>query len=188
MSTYFKDFNVPVSSKHNEYFWRMFYETPDTVRGKRRYYIHTSGIVAVVYQNGKERQLATYLKGNHISPPTLQIKICNKYYSVKRLVAESVFPNYNHRMSVVCRDRNPKNCDYNNLIVTSKKNLGKATGHLSSRRTPVFVNINEQWRPYRSVRAAAKAIHCSYQTILDYLSGKVNNSVCKGLVKRGGAM
>jgi hypothetical protein len=73
-------------------------------------------------------------------------------------------------------DGNPLNCSADNLIIISKSEHGKRTGHLS-RSQKIIANGVE----YMSVRACAKALFVSYQTLLDYINGKYSHSVLDGM-------
>lgn len=169
-SFYFKDVKVP---RAGEYFWKLIEKTET---GKE-YYLHTSGIVAVHYKNGKERVLTPCMSSTQ---KKAMIKIGTKSRILKHLVAQAVYPAYKKGTPVLCRDRNEMNCDYKNLIITSKSHLGKLTGHLSGKGKPVRVYINDKWQVCRSARAAAKVLNCSYQTVLDALKGRVKKSCLEG--------
>lgn len=64
------------------------------------------------------------------------------------------------------------------MFVYNYSTQGKTTGELNSKCKAVIVQ--ERGKPairYKSVRKAAKALYCSYQTLLDYLEGKSKRSV-----------
>lgn len=154
-SVLFTKIKVPNRPEH---FW---HRIATSLSGKE-YYVHTSGIVAVRYKNGKERLLSTYVKHNK----DLVVKIINKEYKVKNLVAAEVFSKYRKGVNVIFKDGNFRNCDCYNLQIISKKLLGQRTGILAGRNTKIKIN-NEV---YPSIRAAAKALYVSYQTLIDYLN------------------
>lgn len=106
----------------------------------------------------------------------MAVKINRKEYILKHLVAKAFIDGYKKGLSVTHKDGNFKNCAVDNLVVFTKEELGKLTGG-DSKRKPVIANGNE----YYSVRDCAKSLNCSYQTLLDYLSGKVKNSVLSGV-------
>lgn len=144
----------------------------ETKTGKL-YYIHTSGVVGVVYKNGKE----VLLRGALFHNKDLVIKIEGKQMKVKNLVAREVFNGYVEGVhSVVLKDGNPRNCDCYNMRIYTKQELGRATGSKSKKSQPVIIDGVK----YSSVRAAAKELFVSYQTILDYLSNKYKKSVLGG--------
>lgn len=162
---YFKQFKLP---KGDYYFWHLITETPS---GKK-YFIHTSGVVGVIYKNGKERLLKGYIKKG-----CLVVKINNKVVKVKNLVAKEMFSVYiEGKHSVINKDGNPRNCDCFNLKILDSKTLGRKTGGLANLSKAVSVD----GVIYKSVRSASKALFCSYQTLLDYLSGKYKSSVLCG--------
>lgn len=68
------------------------------------------------------------------------------------------------------------NCLHNIAFATPKE-LGTKTGAQSSRRPVAKVDKSgEVVSVYPSARAAARANHMSYQTVLDRCNGKVKNS------------
>jgi hypothetical protein len=74
-------------------------------------------------------------------------------------------------------DGNPRNISIENMRFYSMRLHGKHTGHLSKSRAVVIKDFKKDPIRYRSVREAAKALYCSYQTLLDYLNGSVRKSV-----------
>lgn len=167
-SLYFKDIKLPHRANH------YFHLIHESKLGKL-YYIHTSGVVCVRYKNGKERKLEGFVKDDD-----LYVKIENKAVKVKSLVAREMCPKYNSQQySVVLKDGNPKNCDWYNIEIFTKQELGKKTGILAGKNKKVSIN----GKVYESVRVAAKELFVSYQTLLDYLSGKVNKSVIPKNIK-----
>ena len=133
-----------------------------------------------VLENGKiiktfkktysETQVTPYLKRGHAT-----VKIAHKEHRVKNLVAKAFIANYRPGDYAEVIDGDPFNCDIRNIRICSKSEHGKRTGH-KSRAQPIVVNGT----PYRSIRAASSAIHVSYQTLLDYMTGKSKNSVLCG--------
>ena len=117
-----------------------------------------------------EHYVQSYLKKGHAT-----VKINNREHRLKNLVAEHFIECWSPGCPVECIDGNPLNCDKRNLRVYSKQEHGANTGW-KSRSQAVIINGVE----YRSIREGAKAVHASYQTILDYLSGKVKNSCLDG--------
>lgn len=101
--------------------------------------------------------------------------------SLKRLVWQIAHGRISDQWHVQCIDGDETNCDIRNLRLISKRQAGQLSGPLS-RSKAVIVSAFGRDKRYRSVREAAKALYCSYQTLLDYLSKKVKNSALK---KRG---
>lgn len=156
-----------------EYYWSKIL----TNENGKTWYIHTSGAVAIKYKNGKERQLHPFLRREK-----LYVKVNNKDTLVKCLVAAAVSNQYAKGIPVIHKDRNPANCDYRNLILISKKTLGQRTGHLSTSKKVLVTYPDGRRKIYRSVRECAKALYCSYQTVLDYFSGRSRNSILSDYV------
>lgn len=112
----------------------------------------------------------------YIKDGKMAVKINGKEYYVKHLVAKAFIDGYKKGAPIIHKDGNPKNCSIDNLMLITKTELGRITGG-DSRRKAVIVNGTE----YYSVRECAKHLYCSYQTVLDYLAGKVKSSVLDGM-------
>jgi hypothetical protein len=103
------------------------------------------------------------------------VKINNKDYRLKNLVAKHFIPGWLKGDYVEVIDGNPFNCRVGNLRIYKRAEHGKRTGH-KSRGQKVLADGIE----HRSVRECAKALYVSYQTLFDYMNGKVKNSVLSG--------
>ena len=149
--------------------------------GKMFYYgIFENGkIIKTLKSTYAETSVSVYLKRGHAT-----VKIANKEHTVKNLVAKAFIPNYKPGDYVEVINGDPFDCHINNIRIYSKSEHGKRTGHKSS-SLPVIVNGLH----YRSIRTAAKSLHVSYQTLLDYMAGKHKKSVLCGFdiqsVERG---
>jgi len=119
----------------------------------------------------RETKVARYTKHGKAT-----VKLSNREYHVKKLVAQAFLPHYQRDMSITHKDGNPLNCRSDNLVLFDKYTLGRVTGG-DSRRKAVIYNGDE----FYSVRECAKALNCSYQTLSDYLNGKVKHSVLQGV-------
>lgn len=160
---YFSQFKLPKRANH---FWHLIHES----QNGRLYYIHTSGVVGVVYKNGKEK----LLKGTLHHNKDLIVKIGYKQFKMKNLVAREIFEDYiEGEHSVVLIDGNPRNCDCYNMRIYTKQELGELTGILAKRKQQTTVN----GVVYPSVRQAAKDLYVSYQTVLDYVNKKSKKSI-----------
>lgn len=113
---------------------------------------------------------------------TMHIKLEGKEYSVAKLVATHFIPNpHKHNYTYVI-DGNPRNLSYENIEWISKSKAGRLTGYMSkSKPVKVRIKYSKVSEEYRSVRSAAKNLHVSYQTLLDYIKIKTRpkNSVLK---------
>lgn len=144
---------------------------PLTVGKKYIYKIGTDGtIIKAGRKTYKESMATPYLKHGKLT-----VKVNNREFVLKHLVAKAFIKSYKKGLSVIHKDGNFRNCAADNLIVMTKQELGRLTGG-ESRRQAVVVDGEKHY----SIRAAAKALHCSYQTLLDYMDGKVKNSVLNG--------
>jgi len=95
---------------------------------------------------------------------------------LKNLVAKHFVKGYRVGDFVECIDGNPFNCKVANLRIYTHSEHGKRTGWQSRSQAVVVGDVE-----YRSVREAAKALHVSYQTLLDYMGGKVKHSVIRDI-------
>jgi hypothetical protein len=183
MPLFFKSIKVP--SGKNYYWMPIAAENKGGRSCGYRYYIHTSGAVAVRYANGKERKLTPYLRrsarGNQKrgskKKEILTVKIFGKENAIKHLVAAALTKKYTKGSNVVCKDGNEANCDYKNLVLIGKRTLGRETGFLSKSKKVLVTFPDDSRQIFRSVRECAKALFCSYQTVSDYINGKSKKSV-----------
>lgn len=111
----------------------------------------------------------------------LTVKISGKHLPVKHVVAAAFIPSYRKGISVVCADGDETNCNVDNLCVISKRALGRITGWKAKAQRVAIHLPDGSHKAYRSVREAAKALNCSYQTLLDYMAGNVKKSVLDGI-------
>ena len=159
-------------------------ETRQFLHGKRAdYCIYGDGSVTRTWKVSMvEERVRPYMhKGK------LMVKCGQQEFTVKHLVAWAFLENYEKGDCIICVDRDERNCAVENLCVMKSRQLGKLTGHLS-RSCPVFVRNNESGQEvrYRSVREGAKALHCSYQTLFNYIKKEYKNScLSKYTVKVG---
>ena len=141
--------------------------------GKRFYYsIREDGVVIKTSKvRYIESQATPYSKRGKA---TVKVNQCE--YTLKNLVALHFIKGYKTGTPVEVIDGNPFNCSVENLRVYTYQEHGRRTGHLSRSRKVTANGVE-----YRSVRACARALHASYQTVLDYMSGSVNHSVLRGI-------
>ena len=136
----------------------------------------------VVIKTSKKRfmqsRVKPYLKRGHAT-----VKIAGKEVTLKNLVAKHFVNGYREGACVETLDGNPYNCATGNLRLRTRSEHGKRSG-FKSRAQKVVANGIE----YRSIRQAAKGLHVSYQTLLDYMAGKTKRSVLRGTeIERDGA-
>lgn len=136
------------------------------------YYVSDTG---VIWNARLGKEVAQFQKNNGHWVVKVVYDGKSKEVKVSRLVAET-WLNLKNGQSVAHKNRNKKNNDISNLIVTSKSSLGKATGHLSKAKKVALYIDGIQAKVYRSIRQAALDNGVSYQTINDYLEGKVKKS------------
>lgn len=117
-----------------------------------------------------------------ISHGKLTVKCGGRQFIVKHLVASAFLKDYQKGASVICVDGNNWNCCEENLCVVPKKMLGRITGWKARSQGILIKKENEKnFRAYRSIREAAKALNCSYQTLIDYINSKNKHSILEGV-------
>lgn len=138
------------------------------------WYAHSSGYF---YKILKSNQKRIDLKG-HIKDGDMVIKIGNgKAVLGKHLIAKYFYRNYHPGLCIQLIDGNPRNINIDNMRFYTLKHHGKLTGHLANSKAVIIKDFKKDPIRYRSVREAAKALYCSYQTLSDYLNGSVRRSV-----------
>lgn len=150
--------------------------TQQFFHGKRAdYCVYGNGTVTRTWRKSWIEEIVT----PYLSKGKLTVKCGGKEFIVKHLVAQAFLPDYQKGLSVVCVDGNEKNCDMENLCVINKTALGRITGGKTRKAKKIYVRNIETNEHFTadSVRAAAKKMSCSYQTLLDYIAGKVKKSV-----------
>jgi hypothetical protein len=120
----------------------------------------------------KWQQIYGYTKND-----TMVIKIKCKEYIKSRVVAKHFIKGYNAWQCVGFKDKNNQNIQAENLYMYSMKVHGKRTGWKSRSKEVIIKEFKQEPVIFRSVREAAKYLFCSYQTLLDYLTGEVKKSV-----------
>ena len=104
------------------------------------------------------------------------VKINNRDYTLKNLVAEHFIEEYKKGDYVEAADGDPFNCAVGNLRIYTQKEHGERTGFRSRSHKIIADGVE-----YRSVRECARALFVSYQTVLDFLGGKSKKSVLQGV-------
>ena len=148
---------------------------------KHRYYVSNQGyVLSVSSKSYKERRLTGHVKQGRKNAP-YTIRIGGKDKSIKHLVAQAFMPDYKGLDSnILHKDGNKKNCHVDNLIIVPKKQVCKITGPLSRSQKVVVTDKHGTETVYSSIRKAAIALNCSYQTLLDYMKGRYKSSVLDG--------
>ena len=145
---------------------------------KHRYYVSNQGyVLSVSGKSYKEHRLTGYVKQGRKNAPYV-IKIGQQEKCVKHLVAQAFLPDYKGSKRVILhKDGNKKNCRADNLIVVSKRQVNQITGPLSRSQKVIVTDNQGHEAVYSSIRKAATALNCSYQTLLDYIHGRYKSSV-----------
>jgi hypothetical protein len=101
------------------------------------------------------------------------VKIKDKDFNCARLVAHYFIKKLATNERVYHKNKMENDNRVYNLKVVSLKELGKLTGHISKSQRVVEIKDNEIIRDWPSARKAAKDLYVSYQTVMDYCNGKV---------------
>lgn len=128
-----------------------------------------------VIKCSRKRAIETFAKP-FLKKGCAVVKINHREYSLKQLVAQHFMKDYRKGDCIETIDGDPFNCCIENLRAYTKRESGKRTGHRSRSHGVIVDGVD-----YRSVREAARALHVSYQTVLDYLGGSVKRSVLQGM-------
>lgn len=143
------------------------------------YYACSDGyILRVTRSTMDERRVSTYIKHGKYAT----VKINGKEYTLKKIIAENFCKEYKPGLSITHKDTDVLNCKASNLVFYSKTELGRRTGAVAKHKTVLVTEPNGKKYLCYSVRDAAKHLNCSYQTVLDYISGKYKKSVLDGVV------
>lgn len=113
-------------------------------------------------------------------PHTLivKMKIDDKFkeFNCNKTIAELFIRPLQPNEVVVCKNGDRSDIRVSNLFITTKSQLGKITGHKTSKSKKVYYFDNTGYRQsFRSARECAKQLGVSYQTILDYCHNRVEN-------------
>ena len=101
------------------------------------------------------------------------IKVNGKCMTCSRLVANAFIKHLTSDDCVYHKNKMEWDNYYRNLLVLSKQELGKRTGHVSRSKSVVQVEGGEIVKMFRSTREAGRKLYISYQTVLDYCKGRV---------------
>ncbi len=153
-----------------------------------RQFYHSERADFCVYADGRvtrtwkksqiEELVKVYLKRGKAS-----LKCGQKEFIRKHVVAAAFLPGYKKGANVICVDGDELNCAVDNLCVMSKQQLGRLTGYKAKSYAVAVKEPNTgRVTRFRSVRDAAKSLHCSYQTVLDHMKGKWRNGCLCGYV------
>ena len=155
-----------------------FEDTKQFHHGARAdYCVYSDGRVTRTWKKSMTEELVSV----YLSKGKAMVKCGGKDYILKHVVATSFLPEYRKGASVVCVDGNEWNCNVDNLCVMSNRQLGRLTGYKSKSQAVQVTDLRTgTTQTYRSIREAAKSLHCSYQTVLDFMNGKSKNSCLQG--------
>lgn len=128
-----------------------------------------------VFKRSKKTNKDYYLKG-YLKGKFLAFKIHNKEYIGKNLIAQIFHKKYYKGAYVGLLNDDPFDISITNIYIYSQREHAKKVAHLA-KAMPVIIKNNDEVKEFRSVRAAAKYLFVSYQTLLDYLKNDVKFSV-----------
>lgn len=148
----------------------------------KKYYACSDGyILSVNKKDYSEQKLKGYLKKKKTGY-VLLVKINGKEYCVKHLIAKAFIKEYKGLESnVLHKNGKYDDCRVDNLLVVPKSQVAAVTGARAN-QIPITVTYPDgKSENFNSVRSAAKALYCSYQTVLDYMNGTFKSSVLDGI-------
>jgi hypothetical protein len=140
----------------------------------RKYFARNDGVIYVVYKNGKVKILTGTPK-DHRGTISIVVKLGNKNYQAKNLMAKLFIKEYKDGDVVLLRDRNIRNYAVDNLIVIDKGLYAKRTGAMSRSQPVGLFENGKMIRKWSSARKAAKSLYCSYQMVMNYCNEKVKD-------------
>lgn len=150
---------------------------------RHKYYVSNQGyVLSVTSKSYKEYKLSGYIKQGRKNALYV-VKIGTTEHCIKHLVAKAFLPEYRGLDSnIFHKDGNIKNCRADNLIIAPKREVAKITGAQSRSQAVIVIDSNGLETTFSSIRKAANYLNCSYQTLLDYMNGKIRKSVLDGFI------
>ena len=161
--------------------WAMVHETR-----AREYYVSNFGkVLSITKKHHVEHKITPYFKGTPGAGFVL-VKLGDREVALKYLILEAFVPGFKRQracsINVVHRDGDIWNCALANLEVKTKAEVAAVTGPMS-RSCPVRVRYDDgREECFSSIRACARGLFVSYQTVLDFLNGRYKSTVLDGLV------
>ena len=152
--------------------WHTF-ETTD--KRKVLYSIREDGFVISTNKKSLNEKIVKPTLSNGV----LVVRINRVVYKVKNLVAQCFSDNYFENCCVLLKDKNPYNCNINNLIICDKRTSGKLTGGLAK----VKKYIKTKTKIYESVKQFCKDNYIGLRTYYDYKQKRYNTSIVKDILK-----
>ncbi len=138
------------------------------------------GQVRRICKDKQPRLMSSYEKKPKNGSRYLVVKLTQNGKSKEIKTSKLVYEAYNGTVpegySVVHKDGDFNNNELDNLIILTKEELGKQTGHKSKSRS--VIKYSDKLVPierYRSAREAAASNYMSYQTVMDRCNGKVKS-------------
>lgn len=146
-----------------------------------KYRVNRNGDIQRVFQSGLVRDMTPYRKQAKTFRNRLFVKLTinrkPKEVAVLKIMAETWHNNQDKNLVPYHKNGIVTDNHVDNIGFISRKELGKLTGHMASKRKCVIKisKDGEEVEIYRSARVAAKANNMSYQTILDHFHNRVKN-------------
>lgn len=137
----------------------------------RKYYARSDGVFYVVCKSGKTKELTGYT-GKKRGKLIHMVKLGNKDYVCKNLMASLFLNDYKPGDVVILRNNRYKDVSVENLIVIDKALYAKKTGPMSRSQPVGLFEDGKLIKQWRSARRAAKDLFCSYQMVIDCCNNK----------------
>lgn len=140
---------------------------------EKKYFATKEGEIFRVLNNGKTRQLKGYKKGQYYCVK-LTGEDGTKEKQFQRVIWETFNGSIPNGYVVFRKSGHISNNALDNLAIRSKRQQGKLTGATArSKKVELLNDKGEVVEAWTSARKAAKALHCSDQTIIDYCNQKI---------------
>ena len=152
--------------------WHTF-ETTD--KRKVLYSIREDGFVISTNKKSLNEKIVKPTLSNGV----LVVRINRVVYKVKNLVAQCFSDNYFENCCVLLKDKNPYNCNINNLIICDKRTSGKLTSVLAKNKK----SIKTKHKIYNSIKEFCEENYIGIRTYYDYKQKRYKNSIVKEILK-----
>lgn len=137
----------------------------------KRYYATYDGKFFVTYKNGGTRFLSGYIK-EHRGKRNLHVKLGNKDYVAKNLIASLFIDGYKPRDVVLIKSNTISCVGVENLVVIDKAKYSRVTGSMARSEKVGLYENGKLVKTFRSSREAGRKLFCSHQMINNYCNNR----------------
>ncbi len=146
-----------------------------------RYRVNRNGDIQRVFPSGLVRKMTPYRKTGRNRGKGLYVKLTaggkSREVAVLKIMAGTWHGSRDGNLVAYHKNGLVTDNRADNIGFTSRRELGKLTGHMAGKRKCVFkvARNGEEVEVYRSAREAARKNNMSYQAVLDRCHNKVKN-------------